>query len=93
MASIASIGRHRLVELECGLLRETRDQGATDPGGRECGSRRGQPAWQLPVGRGPGPSWASSMHAFPPLGSHPAEIHEQDNRKLPVLPKSVLGEV
>ena len=67
------------------------DQGATDPGGGECGSRRGQPAWQFPVGRGSGPSWASSMHAFPPLGSHPTEIHGQDNRKLPVLAKLVLG--
>ena len=47
------------------------DQGTTDPGGGDGGSRRGQPAWQLPVGSGFGPSWASSTHAFPPLGSHP----------------------
>ena len=67
------------------------DQGMTDPGGGKYGSRRGQLAWQLPVGRGPGPSWASSTHAFQPLGSHPTEIHGQDNRKLPVLAKSVLG--
>ena len=43
------------------------------------------------MGRGPGSSLASSTHAFPPLGSHPAEVHGQDNRKLPVLAKSVLG--
>ena len=67
------------------------DQSTTNPGGGECGSRRGQPAWQLPVGRGPGTGWASRTQAFPPLGSQPAEIHGQDNRKLSVLAKSVLG--
>ena len=36
------------------------DQGATDPGQGDGGSMRGQPAWQLPVGRGRGPSSASS---------------------------------
>ena len=67
------------------------DQGTTDPGGGDGGSRRVQPAWQLPVGRGLGPSWASSTHAFPPLGSHPTEVHGQDNRQLPFRAKSVLG--
>ena len=92
-----------LGELERGLLRETRDgpggsayqiigeQGMTDPGGGEHVSGRGQPAWQLPVGHEHGPSWASSMQAFLPLGSRPAEIHGQDNRKVLVLARSVLG--
>ena len=30
-----------------------------------------------------GLGWASSMQAFPPLGSHPMEVCGQDNRKLP----------
>ena len=47
--------------------------------------RRGQPVWQLPVGRGLGPSWASSMHAFAP------QVRGQDNRQLPVRAKVVLG--
>ena len=94
MSRMASIGRHGLLELGRGLLQEKRDgpggrlnlpdhwgQGTTDPGGGECRSGRGQPVWQLPVGRGPGPSWASSTHAFQPLESHPAEIQGQDNRK------------
>ena len=100
MSGMASIGRNELVELERGLCWETRDgtggrvslpdhqdQGTTDPGG----SRRGRPAWQLPVGSETGPGWASSMQAFLPLGSQPAEMHGQDNRKLSVLAKSVLG--
>ena len=61
------------------------------PAGGDGGSRRGQPAWQLPMGRGLGPSWASSTHTFPPLGSHPTEACGQDNRQLPVRAKSVLG--
>ena len=67
------------------------DQGITDSGGGDGGSRRGQPAWQLPVRRGLRPSWASSTHAFPPLGSHPTEVCGQDNRQLPVQAKVVLG--
>ena len=66
------------------------DQGTTDTGGGYGGSRRGQPTWQLPVGRGLRHSWASSTHAFPPLGSHPTEVSGQDNRQLPVQVKSVL---
>ena len=67
------------------------DQGTTDPGGGERVSGRGQPAWQLPVGHEHGFSWAPSTQAFPPLGSHPAEIHGQDNQKMSVLARSVLG--
>ena len=67
------------------------DQGMTDPGGGDGGSRKGRPAWQLPVGRGLGHSWASSMHAFPPLGGHPTEVRGHDNRQLSVRTKSVLG--
>ena len=55
------------------------------------GSKRGQPAWKLPVGRGLGPGWASSTQAFPPLGSHPMEVCGQDNRKLPGRNTVVLG--
>ena len=50
-----------------------------------------RPAWKLPVGHENGPSWVSNTQAFPPLGSHPTEIHEQDNRELSVLARSVLG--
>ena len=50
----------------------------TDPGGGDGGSKRGQPAWQLPVGRGLRPSWASSTHTFPSFGSHPTEVRGQD---------------
>ena len=67
------------------------DQSMTDPGGGDGGLRRGQPAWQLPVGRGLGHSWVSSTHTFPPLGSHPTEVRGQDNRQLSVRAKSVLG--
>ena len=101
---MANIEQYGPVELECGLLRETmdgpggrvslpdhRDQGMTDPGGGDGEPRRGQPAWRLPVGRGLGPSWASSTHALPPLGSHPMEVRGQDNRQLPVRAKVVLG--
>ena len=35
---------------------------------------------QLPVGHEHGPGWSSSMQAFPPLGSHPSEIHGRDNQ-------------
>ena len=73
MSEMANIGRHRLMELDWVLLRETRiigDQGTTDPGGGVGGSRRCQPAWQFPVGRGLGPHWASHTQAVPPLGSH-----------------------
>ena len=55
-------------------LPDHRDQGTTDPGGGDGGSRRGQPAWQLPVGRGLRHSWEPSTHAFPPLWSHPTEV-------------------
>ena len=64
----------------------------TDPGGGDGGSKRGQPAWQLPVGHGLiRPSWASSTHIFPPLGSHPTEVRWQDHRQLPVQANVVLG--
>ena len=98
-----NIERYRPAGLECGLLRERGmvraggsasriigDQGTTDTGGGDGGSRKGQPAWRLPVGRGLGHSWASSNHAFPPLGSHPTEVCGQDNRQLPVRVKVVL---
>ena len=62
----------------------------TPPGG-DGGSRRGWPAWQLPVGRGAGHGWASDTHAFPPLGSHPTEVCGHDNRQLPIRTKPVLG--
>ena len=67
------------------------DQGTNDPGGGERVSGRGQPVWQLPVGHEHGTSWASSMQAFPPFGSHPAEIHGQDNRKVSVLARVGVG--
>ena len=72
-------------------LRIFGDQGTTDPGGGVGGSKRGQQAWQLLVGRGLGPGWASSTQVFPPLGSHPMEARGQDNRKLPGRTKVVLG--
>ena len=80
-------GKRGMVRAGGSASRIIGDQGTTDPGG----SRRGQPAWQLPVGRGLGHSWASSTHAFPPLGSHPTEVRGQDNRQWPVRAKSVLG--
>ena len=67
------------------------DQGTTDPGGGVGGSRRGQPAWQLPVGRELRPGWDSDTQAFPPLGSHPMEACGQDNRKLLGRTNMVLG--
>ena len=71
-------GKRGMVRAGGSASRIIGDQG-TDPGRRKRVSGRGQPAWQLPVGREHGSSWASSMKAFPPLGSHPAEIHGQDN--------------
>ena len=88
---MVSSGKRGMVRAGRSASRIIGDQGMTDPGGGECGSKRGQPAWQLPVGRGPGTGWASSTQALPPLGSQPAEIHGQDNRKLSVLAKPVLG--
>ena len=89
----------------CGQLWETRmvraggsasriigDQGTTDPSGGDGGSRRGQRAWQLPVGRGLGHSWASNTHAFPPLGSQgyiqsfSIQMREQLKRRRPICP-------
>ena len=61
------------------------------PAGRPAGRPADRPAWQLAVESGPGPGWASSTQVFPPLGSQPTEIDRQDNRKLSVLAKSVLG--
>ena len=42
-----------------------RDEGTTDPSRGVGGSRRRQPAWQLPVGRGVGPHWASNTIGEP----------------------------
>ena len=67
------------------------DQGTTDPGGGVGGSRKGRPAWQLPVGRRLGPDWASSTQAFPPLGNHSTEDRGQDKWKLPDRTEVVLG--
>ena len=67
------------------------DQGTTDPGGRVAGSRGRQPAWQLPVGHGLGPHWASSTQAFPPLGSHSTKDRGQNERKLLDRTEGVLG--
>ena len=50
------------------------DRVANDPGGGVVGSRRHQPAWQLPVGRGVGTHWTSIEQAFPPLGATPQRI-------------------
>ena len=66
-------------------------QGTTDPGGGVGGSRRSQPAWQLPVGRGLGPHWTSSTQAFPPLGSHSTDDRGQYKWKLPDCTEVVLG--
>ena len=100
MSEMANIGRCGPMELECGLRGMVRaggsasriigDQGTTDPGKGVGRSRRGQPAWQLPVGRGLGPSWASNTQDFSPLGSHPTEARGQDKRKLPDRTKVVL---
>ena len=84
-------GKRGMVRAGGSASRIIGDQGTTDPGGGVGGSRRGQSAWQLPVGRGLGPYWASNKQAFPPLGSHPTEARGQDNRKLPGLTKVVLG--
>ena len=84
-------GKRRMVRAGGSASRIIGNQGTTDPGGGVSGSRRGQLAWQLPVGRGLGPGRASSTQAFPPLGSHPMEAHGQDNRKLPGRTKVVLG--
>ena len=62
------------------------DQGTTDPGGGVGGSRRCQPARQLPVGRGLGPHWASST-----LGSHSTKDHGQNEQKLLDCTEGVLG--
>ena len=67
------------------------DQGTTDPGGGVGGSRRGQPAWQLPVGRGLGPNLVPSTQAFPPLVSHFTDDRGQDKWKLPDRTEVVLG--
>ena len=67
------------------------DKSSTDPGGGGGGSRRGRPAWQLPVGRGTGHSWTPSTQAFPPLGSRPTVVSGRDNRQLPVRTKVGLG--
>ena len=96
---MVSSGKREMVRAGRSASRIIGDQGTTDPGGGECGSRRGQPAWQLLVGRRPGTGWASSTQAFPPLGSQPAEIqvHGQDKRKsvlggsCPIVPDSLIG--
>ena len=88
---MVSSGKREMVRAGGSASRIIEDQGTTDPGGGERVSGRGQPAWKLPVGHEHGPSWASSTQAFPSLGSHPAEIHGQDNRKMPVLAQWVLG--
>ena len=85
-SSMFSFGKRGMVRVEGSASRTIGDQGTTDPGGGERVSGRG---W--PVRHEHGPSWASNMQAFPPLGSHPTEIHEQDNRELSVLARSVLG--
>ena len=82
-------GKRGIVRAGGSASRIIGDKGMTDPDGGDGGSRSDQLAWQLPVGLGP--SWASSTHAFTPLGSHPTEVRGQDNRQLPVPPKSVLG--
>ena len=89
-SSTVSSGKRGMVRAGGSASRTIGDQGTTDPGGGERVSGRNRPAWQLPVGHEKGPSWASSMQAFPPLGNHPTEIHEQDNRELSVLARSVL---
>ena len=58
------------------------DQGMTDPVGGEHGAGRGRPTWQLLVEHKNGLSWTSSTQIFPPLGSHPTEIHGQDKREI-----------
>ena len=67
------------------------DPSTTDSGGGDGGSRRGRPAWQLPVGCGTGHGWASDTQAFSSLGSHPSEARRHDNRQLPIRTKPVLG--
>ena len=61
--------------------------GMSDPGGGVGDSRRRQPAWQLPVGPGLGPHWASNT----PLGSHSTTDHGRNRRKLPDRTEGVLG--
>ena len=63
----------------------------TDPGRGVVGSRRRQPAWQLPVGRGLRPHWTSSAQAFPPLGSHSMKDRGRNERKLLNRTEGVLG--
>ena len=48
-------GKRGMVRVVGSASRIIGDQGTTDPGGGDGGSRRGQPAWKLPVGRGLGP--------------------------------------
>ena len=76
---VVGSGKRGMVRAGGSASRIIGDQSATDPGRGDGGSKRGWPAWQLPAGRGLGRSWASSMHAFPPLGSHPTEARGQDN--------------
>ena len=90
-SSKASSGKRGIVRTGGSASRTSGDQETTDSGGGERVSGRNLPAWQLPVGHENGPSWAASTQAFLPLGSHPTEIHEQDNRELSVLARSVLG--
>ena len=89
--SVIYSGKRGMVWAGVSASRTIGDQATTDPGGGDDRSRRGQQAWQLPVGRGLGPSLASSMHPFPPLGSHPTEVRGRDNRHLLVRAKSVLA--
>ena len=67
------------------------DQNTTDPGGGVCDSRRRQPAWQLPLGCGLRPHWASNAQAFPPFGSYSTTDHGQNRWKLPDRTEGVLG--
>ena len=67
-------GKRGMVRAGGSASRIIGDQGTTDPGGGVGGSRRGQPAWQLPVGHGLGIGWASNTQAFLPLGSHSTEF-------------------
>ena len=84
-------GKRGMVRAGGSASRIIGDGSTTDPGGGDGGSKRGRPAWQLPAGHGLRPSRTLSMHAFPPLGSHPTDIRGQDNRQLPVWAKVVLG--
>ena len=88
---VVCYGKRGMVRAGGSASRIIGDQCATDPGGGVGGSRRGQPAWQLPVGCKLGTGWASDTQVFPPLGSHPTEACGQDNRKLSGRTKMVLG--